>query len=296
MGVNSKKWLYLIVLSLIWGSSFILIKKSLVGLSPIQLGALRIVFTAVFLFIVGFKSLQEIKRKDWKWIAISGYLGSFFPPFFFAFAQTEIDSAVAAILNSLTPLYTAISGIIFFGVLLLKRQIIGVVLGLLGTVVLIIASSHFSINQNYWYAVPILVSSLGYAININIIKKHLQHMSAVSISTGNFLLIVFPALVMLYFSGFFSAVFYSESIQAALLYVVILSLFGTALAKILFNRLVQISSPVFSASVTYTMPMVAVFWGVFDGERLHMYQLFGGLVILIGVYLANKNSGKKKQG
>ena len=247
-----------------------------------------------FLFVIGFKSLREIKRKDWKWIAVSGYLGSFFPPFFFAFAQTEIDSAIASILNSLTPLYTAISGIIFFGILLLKRQIIGVILGLLGTVVLIIASSHFSVNQNYWYALPILVSSLGYALNINIIKKHLQHISSVGIATGNFLLIVFPALVILYFSRFFTAVFSSEDMQTALLYVIILSLFGTALAKILFNKLVQISSPVFSASVTYTMPMVAVFWGIFDGERLHIYQLFGGLVILVGVYLANRSSVGKE--
>ena len=280
--------MYFIVLSIIWGSSFILIKKSLIGLTPYQVGALRIVFTAVFLFVVGLRSVRTIKKTQWKWVVISGFLGSFFPPFLFAVAQTEIDSAVASILNSLTPLNTFILGILFFGILVTRRQIVGMLIGLTGTVVLITAGSDFNPNQNYWYTGLILISSLGYAININIIKRYLVDLSAIAVTVGNFLAIVFPSLIVLYFTGFFSVVSSSEAMQTALIYVLILSFFGTAIAKVLFNKLVQMASPVFAASVTYTMPLIAVLWGILDGELLSVYQLFGGIAILLGVYLTNR--------
>lgn len=290
----NKKWFYFIILSVIWGSSFILIKKSLIGLTPYQVGALRIVFTTFFLFVIGLKSLKEIQKKDWKWIGLSGLLGSFFPPFLFAVAQTEIDSSVASILNSLTPLNTFIVGILLFSILVSRKQIFGMLIGLIGTILLIATGAEFNQNQNYWYTGLIIISSIGYAFNINIIKKHLINLSAVSVTTGSFLPIVLPALAVLYFSGFFETVFASEAMQTALIYVLILALFGTAVAKVLFNKLVQIASPVFAASVTYTMPLVAVFWGLWDGELLSVYQLLGGVAILLGVYLTNKNNTKKK--
>src|SRR5699024_7574107 len=134
MSQQQIKWIYLVVLSLIWGSSFILIKKGLVGLTAMQLGALRILFAAFFLFAIGFKSLRKIQKKDWKWILASAFLGTFFPAFLFAYAQTEIDSAIAAILNSTTPLLTFVLGLSFFGVLFAKKQFVGVLIGLVGTV------------------------------------------------------------------------------------------------------------------------------------------------------------------
>lgn len=292
MNNYNQKWIYLLVLSLIWGSSFILIKKSLIGLSPYQMGALRIIFTSVFLGVVGYKSIGQIKKKDWKWIAVSGFLGSFFPPFLFAIAQTEIDSAIAAVLNSLTPLNTLIAGVILFGVFITRRQIYGVIIGLIGTLILILTGAEFNADQNYWYSVLIIASSVGYALNINILKKYLGHLSAMSVALGNFIFILLPAVVVLYITGFFSTVWNSPEMHNALIYVVVLSLFGTAIAKVLFNQMVKISSPVFAASVTYTMPLVAIFWGVLDGERLSFYQLLGGIIILIGVYLANRKQTK----
>lgn len=292
MNNYNQKWIYLLVLSLIWGSSFILIKKSLIGLSPYQMGALRIIFTSVFLGVVGYKSIQQIKKRDWKWIAISGFLGSFFPPFLFAIAQTEIDSAIAAVLNSLTPLNTLIAGVVLFGVFITRKQVYGVIIGLIGTLILILTGAEFNADQNYWYSVLIIASSVGYALNINILKKYLGHLSAMSVALGNFIFILLPALVVLYITGFFSTVWNSPEMHNALIYVVVLSLFGTAIAKVLFNQMVKISSPVFAASVTYTMPLVAIFWGVLDGERLSFYQLLGGVIILIGVYLANRKQTK----
>lgn len=288
MSEQRKKWYYLIILSLIWGSSFMLIKKGLVGLTPIQVGALRIFFTTFFLFLVGFKTLKTIEKKNWKWIALTGFLGSGFPPFLFAVAQTEVDSAIASILNSLTPLNTIITGIFLFGILVSKRQIIGVIIGLLGIIILIGAGAELNSNQNYWYSALVILSSILYALNVNIIKKHLNNTGALAIATGNFALLVVPSLILLWYTGFFETILASKKMQISLMYVVLLSLFGTAIAKVLFNKLVQIASPVFASSVTYTMTLIAIIWGLLDGEQLSLYQLLGGAIILMGVYLANK--------
>ncbi len=288
MGNDNKKWLYLAILSIIWGSSFILIKKGLVGLTDYQLGSSRIVLTSIFLFSVGFKSLKQIQKRHWKWIAISGFISSFFPPFLFAMAQNEIDSAVASILNSIVPINTVIVGATLFGILSSRRQIIGVFIGLVGTLLLIIASAEFNTNQNYWYSLLIIAATIGYSLNVNIIKKYLNDISALAVTTGNFLFIFLPALITLYFTGFFETIFSSAEMQRAFFYVAILSLFGTAIAKVLFNKLVQIASPVFASSVTYTMPIVAILWGVVDGESFSIWQLLAAAVILFGVYLGNK--------
>jgi drug/metabolite transporter (DMT)-like permease len=284
----NKKWVYLIVLSIIWGSSFILIKKGLVGLTDYQVGALRIVLTSFFLFSVGFKSLKEIKKKHWAWVVISGFVSSFFPPFLFAMAQNHIDSAIASILNSLTPLATVAVGIILFKIFSTKRQLVGVVIGLAGTVFLILVGVELNPNQNYGYSFLIIIASLGYALNVNIIKKYLQDISALAVTTGNFVFIVVPALIILYMSGFFETIFHSKEMQISFGYVAILSLFGTAIAKVIFNRLVQISSPVFASSVTYTMPIVALGWGMVDGESFTLLQGVAAVIILVGVYMANK--------
>jgi drug/metabolite transporter (DMT)-like permease len=284
------KWVYLFILSLIWGSSFILIKKGLVGLNAYQLGSLRIVLTSLFLFSVGFKSIKQIRKKHWLWIAVSGFVSSFFPPYLFALAQEHIDSAVASILNSLTPLATVIVGVLFFRILSTKRQILGVFIGLLGSILLILAGADIHADQNYMFSLLILIATLGYALNVNILKKYLTDISALAVTTGNFMFIFLPALVLLYTSGFFEMVIQSEEMQISVGYIAILSLFGTALAKVLFNKMIQISSPVFASSVTYTMPLVAVLWGVLDGEQFVFMQLIAAAVILIGVYLSNKRT------
>lgn len=290
-----KKWLYLIVLSVIWGTSFILIKKGLVGLTQIQLGSLRTVLTAIILFSVGLPSLKQIKKLQWKWIGLSALFGTFFPAFLFAFAQKHIDSAVASILNSLTPLATAVLGYLVFSIYTTRRQMIGVFIGLLGSIMLIMAGAHINPDQNHWYGILVLVASVGYALNVNILKKYLNELSPLAIATGNFVVIVIPALLILIGTGYFDEIWTVPEVQVSTGYIAILALFGTALAKILFNKMIQISSPVFASSVTYTMPVVAVLWGIFDGERFGWYQAISALIVLLGVYLANqrKGSGKK---
>ena len=288
--MNSKnlKWLYLGILSLVWGSSFILMKKALIGLTPIQLGALRIIITAIFLLLIGFKSLKQISKKQWKYVAYTAVLGTFFPAFMFAYAVNILDSSIVAILNSLTPFNTLIFGALVFGFAFQKKQIIGILIGLVGTLSLILNGATLNPDQNYWFALLILVASIGYAFNVNMIKKHLNDLSALSITAGNFVLMIIPATVILFFTDFFSTFEINQTNMTSIGYITILAVLGTGVAKVLFNRIVQMTSPIFASSVTYLIPIVAIIWGVLDGEKLSLIQLISGVIIIIGVYLVNK--------
>ncbi len=281
------RWLILIVLALIWGSSFILMKKALIELSPVQVGSLRMIFTSLVLIPIGFKGLKMINNKQWYYIVITALVGTFFPVFLFALAIQNIDSSIVSILNSLTPLNTLLVGAIFFGFSFLRKQFIGVLIGLTGALMLILKGADLNPDQNYAYAFLIVVASIGYAFNVNILKKHLSDLSALTITTGNFVVLVVPALFILSQTNFFQPGYIAQS-SNSLFYLILLAVFGTAMAKTMFNKLVKISSPIFSSSVTYLIPIVAIFWGVIDGERIYFDQFLAGGFILLGVYLTNK--------
>ena len=284
------KWFYLISLSLIWGSSFILIKKALVGLEADQLGSLRIIFSSIIIILIAWKRLSKITRLEWKWITISAFLGSFFPAFLFAFAEKEIDSAVASIINSIVPLNTVVIGMVLFNIRSTKRQIIGVLIGLAGTYMLIMSGIKLNPDQNYLYSGFVILCSFLYALNVNIIKKYLQHLSALTITVGHFAVIIIPAVIVFCFSDFDVNSLRNQETIDSIIYVFILAVFGTALAKILFNKLIKISSPVFASSVTYSMLIVSIFWGLVDGEKFSIYQLIATIIIILGVLLTNKKS------
>ncbi len=295
MNTTIKKWTYLISLSIIWGSSYILIKKGLVGLSPMQLGSVRIVMTTVILFLFGWKQLKKIPKASWKWIAFTGYFGTFFPSYLFAFAETVIDSSVAAVLNGMTPLFTLLIGITFFNSSLKLGKIFGVFIGFGGTLILV--SNEFTINttSNSWYALLVILAALCYAINVNVIKYKLEGISSLGIALGNFLSIVFPAIYFLIVSNFpWKEVMQGTSVSLSLGYIFILAFFGTAMAKVMFNELVAISSPVFSVSITYLLPIVAIAWGVLDGEVFTILQWAGCAFILLGVYLVTDKKRYRK--
>jgi drug/metabolite transporter (DMT)-like permease len=281
------KWVYLLVLSLIWGSSFILIKKGLVGLTAFQLGSLRIIFAALFLLLIGFKSLLKIPRHQWKYIALTSVFGTFIPAYLFAIAQTQIDSSVSSILNSLTPLNTLLIGALAFGLQFRRSQVFGVLIGLVGSALLILNGAIHHPEQNYYYAILVVIASMCYAVNVNLLKKYLSDLPPLSITTGNFLILLFPALGILFFTDFFDVV-QVEKVQHSLLFILVLGVVGTGIANIIFFKLIQISSPVFATSVTYLIPVVAFFWGLLDHEMLTPVQGIGAFVILIGVYLSAK--------
>lgn len=287
MDLKQLKWVYLIVLAMIWGSSFILIKKGLVGLTPLQLGSLRIIFAAIFLLLIGFKSLSKIPIQSWKFIVLTSLFGTFMPGYLFAIAQTQIDSSISSILNSLTPLNTMVLGTIAFGMQFKRNQIYGVIIGFLGCVLLILNGALNHPNKNYYFAILIIIASICYAINANLIKKHLSNLTPLSINTGNFFVMLVPALAILFFSGFYDVVKNSE-VSQSIYFVAVLGVIGTGIANIIFFKIVQTSSPVFATSVTYLIPIVAFSWGFLDNEILTRIQFIGAFIILVGVYLSSK--------
>ena len=287
MNNQQQKWVYLIVLSIVWGSSFILIKKALIGVTPIQVGALRMIFTSIFMLLFAFPSIKKIKKKHWKYLVYTALTGTFIPGFLFAFAIYNIDSSIVSILNSLTPFNTLIFGAIVFGLAFKKKQLTGILVGLVGTLILILKGADLHPSQNYWYAFLVIIASVGYALNANMVKKYLSDLDALAITTGNFLLLIIPATIVLSFTDFFTTYKATETQLNSLGYVAILSIVGTGIAKTIYNKLVQISDPVFSSSVTYLIPVVAIIWGIFDGETLSFIQVLGAVIILFGVYLVN---------
>lgn len=287
MDAKQLKWAYLLVLSLIWGSSFILIKRGLVGLTAVQVGSFRIIFAALFLLIIGFKSLKKISRRQWKFVAITSFFGTFTPAYLFAIAETQVDSSIVAILNSLTPLNTLVLGILIFGIQFQKRQVLGVFVGLVGCLLLVLSGASAHPGQNYYYVLLVVIATLCYAINVNLIKKYLSDLNSLSITTGNFAVLLLPALIILSTTDISQRI-NLEATQHSILFVMILGVMGTGIANILFFKLIQMSSPVFATSVTYLIPIVAFFWGLLDNEMLTPIQFFGAFIILIGVYLSAK--------
>ena len=287
MPTKQLKWILLIVLALIWGSSFILIKKGLVGLDPFQLGSLRMVFAACFLLIIGFKTLPTIPIGKWKLIVLSALLGNFFPAYLFAIAETRIESSISGMLNSFTPLNALILGGLFFGLQFKRTQIIGVSVGLIGSLLLVFTGSDTGSSSEYTYIFLVFIATVCYGTNVNLVKKYLSDLSPLAISTGNFAAMLIPSLLILYATGYFEVIQIPQ-VQTATVFIMILGVFGTGIANLLFYRLIQMATPVFATSVTYLIPIVAFFWGLLDNEMLTPLQFLGACVILCGVYLSGK--------
>lgn len=285
---NSTKWYLLGFLGCVWGSSFILMQLGLQGVNSIQLGSLRILFAALFLMIVGFKQIAKIPLYKWKYIALTSVFGTFVPAYLFAIALSKIDGSVSAILNSLTPLNTLLVGLFFFGLDVQRRQFFGVIIGFIGCVLLVLFGDGENTTENYYYAILIVIASIFYGINVNLIKKYLSDLKPLAISTGNFVVMFVPALLVLYFSGFFDIV-HQEKVQTSLGFIVVLGIVGTGFSNILFFKLIQLSSPVFASSVTYIIPVVAIMLGyLFMNETLSIVQVIGALVVLVGVYFSSR--------
>jgi drug/metabolite transporter (DMT)-like permease len=293
VSLSLKKWGTLVILSLIWGSSYILIKKGLTGLTPIQLGSLRVIVTTIIIAPIGYQKIKHIPRQKMKWVALSAFVGSFFPAYLFAFAETEISSSITAVMVSLTPLFTLLISVFVFGEELLKKQVFGVLIGFTGIIVLI-NNELFSSSFNILYIMFIVLAAFCYAINANVLKYKLSNIPALGIVFMSFLFMFIPAFIILCFSDFPFSDFASDPlIIESIIYIVILALFGTAIAKVLYIKLLAISTPVFSVSTTYLMPVVAIFWGLLDGEEFKLTQFTGTAIILLGVYLVTKKKASK---
>lgn len=284
-------WFLLILLSIIWGSSPILIKKSLSTLTPFEIGALRISSAAIFLSPFFFKVLNKINKSNFFLLLLSGVIGNLIPYFLYPLAQTEIDSSTSGVLTSLTPFFALLIGGVFYNQKIYKNNITGLIIGFMGTFCLIFFSTeNNSINANL-YGLLVVLATLFYGINLNLLKYHLVKLDPLTI-TSTSLFFISPITIWLLIS---ETTFLSNLDKLSynineIFYVLILGIVGTAIATIIFYRLVQIRDTVFASSVTYLMPIVAIFLGLIDGEIINLIQFFGMLLILIGVYWANKKS------
>lgn len=286
-------WLILLLLGLTWGSSFILMKKSLQIYSSSELGALRIVISFLFLLPFALARIRNIRPKTWLILLLAGILGNGAPAFLFAKAQTVIDSSVAGILNSLTPLFTVLVGLVAFRLRLRWFKIFGVILGLSGAVGLLYVSGSGEFSFRFGYALYIIFATIFYAVNVNLIKSYLAHVDSVGIVSLSFMLIGLPVLIyLLVFTGFIPKMSTHPAAFTGLGYIAILAIGGTSLALMLFNKLLKMTDPVFASSVTYLIPIIAIVWGVLDGERFNLSFLLWIFMILSGIILV----GSKKPG
>lgn len=279
----------LIVLSLIWGTSFILIKQGLIYFPPDVVGALRVTAASLFLLPLALPRLKELKNGDSFKLFVSGLMGIFFPAFMFAWAQTHLSSSVAGILNTLSPVWTMIFGVLLFNQRFKGYALVGIVISFAGTVLLALSRSGGSITGFNVYALLIVGACVFYGANLNWIKFKIQGLGSLTITSVSLLFIGPLAAVYLFLAtDFVSILTQTPAAWKGLGFVLLLALMSTTIANLLFVKLLSISTPLFASSVTYIMPIVAVMWGFIDGEMLTVWHLAGMVLIIIGVYLANK--------
>ena len=272
---------------LTWGSSFILIKKSLTVFSTTQIGCLRVGITFLVLLPFAFSRLKRLKKKHWIALFFISF-GSTAPAFLFPMAQMEIDSATAGVLNSLTPLFTLIVGLAFFSLKVKWFNIVGVLIGLFGAVGLIATSGNANFQFNFGYAIYIIIATLLYAFNGNLIKSFLKELDSFTITIFSFFIFGLPALVYLFISTPYITQLKSDpEFWAGMAYVSTLAILGTAVALIFFNYLIKIKTVIFASSVTYLIPIVAFIWGIIDGEQFGLVYILWIMLILVGVFLVN---------
>jgi drug/metabolite transporter (DMT)-like permease len=289
---NLKNWGLLILLSLIWGSSFILIKRGLEIFSPGEVGAYRIVAAAIFLLPLSIPRVKNLSRKQILNLLIVGLVGSFIPAFLFAKAQTQLSSSLTGVLNALTPLFVVVIGALFFSSKITIRNGIGLGIAFIGVLVLVTVkegAEFGAFDDINAYALFVILACVCYGFNLNLVKYRFEKLKPLEITTISLLAVLPLALIYLMVGTNFShKVVHVKGAMEALGYLTLLGVFGTALALILFNIMVKKVSPIFASSVTYLIPIVAIFWGILDGEVLQFGHYIGIAAVILGVWFGNR--------
>lgn len=294
MNPEKEKWILLALLSLIWGSSFILIKKSLDHFNPYEVGALRVLIAGLVLLPVAIKNIRKFPKKNVKWLILAAITGNFIPMFLFPIAETEVSSSIAGIINSMMPIFVIIVGALLWKFETTKRQIIGVLISFSGACILAFSGGE----GGEFKLIPILLlllATLLYAISTTTVKSKLSDIPAKILSAFVFsFVLIFPSLIALVFAGFFNELKMDNNLLVGLGFVSLLSVFGTGLAMMLNYRLLSVSTPLFASTVTLLMPIVAIIWGILDGEKLTSMQVFGAVIILAGLIFLRQMPSKQK--
>ncbi len=283
---NLINWLLFAVLSFLWGSSFILMKISLDEFSAFQVASLRILSAGVVLLPFAIRFFRLIPQNKLGFVFLSGMLGNLLPAFLFCMAEVGISSTLAGMLNSLTPIFTIIIGTAFYNVHTTTSKILGIIIAFTGSILLLL-SKGVSGNQDMLYALFVILATVCYGLNANMVNRHLKGIPPLHIAAVGLVLNAIPALAVLIFSGFFAEIDISPAFFKALGAAAVLGVGGTAIASVLFYKLMKSAGLVFSSMVTYCMPVVAILWGLYFNEPAGWKQLACLVLILAGVFVAN---------
>lgn len=287
--IQPRDWIILVILSIVWGTSYILIKKCLVVFTPIEVAVLRLSISALAFLPLFIRQVRRVERRQLGLLLAVGVTGTGLPSFFFPLAQTHVNSSVAGMLNSLTPLFTLLLGMAFFGLRSGPARFAGIGLGLLGALLLAYFQPGSDDASSLWYSGFIVLATVCYATSTNLVGRYLRDMPTLTITSVSFFLVGAPMWIYLFgFSQVGERLATVPGAWTALGYVAILALFATVLASIIFYRLIQWTNPVFSSTVSYLVPVVALLWGVVDAELINSWQLIALALILSGVYLSRK--------
>jgi drug/metabolite transporter (DMT)-like permease len=262
-------------------------KEGMNVLSPYQVASIRLISAGMVLLPFAVKALRVIPANKRGVVVLSGLLGSFFPAYLFCIAETKIDSALAGIMNALTPLFVIITGVSFFQLKVKTLQVLGIIVGFIGLSLLVAAGAKISLEY-FSYALLVLLATLFYGINVNLVGRHMQGIGSIEIAALAFVFLMIPCGIILSTTGYFSQPLTETAYLQSTLASAVLGIFGTAVASVLFYMLVKRAGALFASMVTYGIPFVAIGWGIWYGEQVNFLQITCCGIILIGVYLANK--------
>jgi drug/metabolite transporter (DMT)-like permease len=262
-------------------------KEGMLHLTAYQVASLRIISSGILLLPVAYKSYKQIPKNKILYTFLSGTLGSLIPAYLFCIAEERIDSALAGVLNSLTPIFVILVGALFFQAATSTNKVIGILVAFSGSILLFLSQEGFSKNSNSTDVMLIVIATIMYGTNINMVRRHLHDIPSIQIASLALCLNAIPALVVLYFTGYFQYNLLDRDILFSTGYSFILGICGTAIASVMFYMLIKRAGTVFSSMVTYAIPIVAIGWGIIYGEKIGWKQLLGLVIILSGVYVAN---------
>jgi drug/metabolite transporter (DMT)-like permease len=287
--ITLQDYLVYVLLALIWGSSFILIKTGLKFFPPMTVAALRITIAGLVLVPFAINGLKQLTPKQQFYSVVMGLCGSGVPAFLFSLAQTRVESGIAGILNSLTPIFILVNGFLFYKVRYAWQQTVGVLVGFAGCAGLILLTHkpHGAYDNNYWYALLIVAATFLYGMSNQVLMHHLKGLSSLLITPVAFFYAGAAASVVLFSTGFAQMVQQPGAWQGVL-YIALLASFGSAMAMLLYNHLAQRTGVAFAGTVTYVMPVVSLVWSFVDREYIG-WEHFGAMaLILLGVYLVRR--------